>query len=126
MGNTCGCPYYKIDAPRLVSVVQNAIKGSELAVMNQKLAGFLLGEPLFSPENFSEIITCNDKMLSIFKVVEAQACSLQPVLVTCEITRPTLRKKLSQYAPAYLDDEQGGKKLSTRIKLSYYGLLQQI
>jgi DNA-binding NtrC family response regulator len=73
-----------LDTARLVSIVQNAVKSSELIVRNRKLTGYLLGEPLASPENFSEIITCNDRMMSVFKVIETLAGSRQPVLITGE------------------------------------------
>lgn len=73
-----------IDTTKLVSVVQNACKNSELVARNQQLTGFLLGKPLSSPQHFSEFITCSDKILSIFKVIETLACSRQPVLITGE------------------------------------------
>ncbi len=73
-----------LDTTRLVSIVQNAVKSSELIIRNKKLTRYLLGEPLATPENFSEIVTCNDQMLSIFKVVETLATSRQPVLITGE------------------------------------------
>lgn len=73
-----------LDTTRLVSVVQNAAKSSELDARNRKLTGYLLGEPLSDPENFSDIITCNERMLSIFKVIETLARSSQPVLITGE------------------------------------------
>jgi DNA-binding NtrC family response regulator len=73
-----------LDTTRLVSIVQNAVKSSELIVRNRKLTGYLLGEPLADPENFSEIITCNERMMSIFKVIETLAGSRQPVLITGE------------------------------------------
>ena len=73
-----------LDATRLVSIVQNAVKSSELVVRNRKLTGYLLGEPLSDSENFSDIITCSDRMMSIFKVVETLASSRQPVLITGE------------------------------------------
>jgi len=73
-----------LDTTRLVSIVQNAVKSSELIVRNRKLTGYLLGEPLASPANFSEIITCSDRMMSIFKVIETLASSNQPVLITGE------------------------------------------
>jgi len=73
-----------LDTTRLVSIVQNAVKSNELIIRNQKLTGYLLGEPLADPENFSEIITCNDRMMSIFKVIETLASSRQPVLITGE------------------------------------------
>lgn len=73
-----------LDTTRLVSVVQNAAKSSELDARNRKLTGYLLGEPLSDPEYFSDIITCNERMLSIFKVIETLARSSQPVLITGE------------------------------------------
>ena len=73
-----------LDTTRLVSIVQNAVTSSELVVRNRKLTGYLLGEPLSNPENFGQIITCNDRMLSIFKVIETLASSRQPVLITGE------------------------------------------
>jgi len=73
-----------LDTARLVSIVQNAAKSSELAVRNRKLTGYLLGEPLANPGNFSDIITNSDRMISIFKVIETLAGSRQPVLITGE------------------------------------------
>ncbi len=73
-----------IDTTRLVYIVQNAVKSNELIVRNRKLTGFLLGEPLSSPESFSEIVTCSERMLSIFKVIETLASSRQPVLINGE------------------------------------------
>jgi DNA-binding NtrC family response regulator len=73
-----------LDTTRLVSIVQNAVTSSELIVRNRKLTGYLLGEPLSNPDVFSEIITCNDRMLSTFKVIETLAGSRQPVLITGE------------------------------------------
>jgi DNA-binding NtrC family response regulator len=73
-----------LDTTRLVSIVQNAVNSNELIVRNRKLTGYLLGEPLSNPENFNEIITCSDRMLSIFKVIETLAGSRQPILITGE------------------------------------------
>ncbi|OGU15949.1 MAG: two-component system response regulator [Geobacteraceae bacterium GWC2_53_11] len=73
-----------LDTTRLVSIVQNAAKSSELDARNRKLTGYLLGEPLSNPENFSDIITCNERMMSVFKVIETLARSSQPVLITGE------------------------------------------
>lgn len=73
-----------LDTPRLVSIVQNAVKSSELVNRNRKLTGYLLGEPLLCPENFSNIVTCSERMTAIFKVVETLAGSRQPVLITGE------------------------------------------
>lgn len=73
-----------LDTTRLVSIVQNAVKSSELVVRNQKLTEYLLGEPLSEPEYFREIITSSERMMSIFKVIETLASSRQPVLITGE------------------------------------------
>jgi DNA-binding NtrC family response regulator len=73
-----------IDTTRLVSIVKNAVKSSELVVRNLMLTGYLLGEPLSDPENFSDIVTCSERMMSIFKVIETLANSRQPVLITGE------------------------------------------
>lgn len=73
-----------LDTSRLVSIVQNAIKSNELMVRNRKLAGYLMGEPLSIPENFSDIVACSERMTSIFKLIETLAGSCQPVLITGE------------------------------------------
>lgn len=73
-----------IDTTKLVSVVQNACKSSELIIRNRQLTEYLLGEPLSSPQHFSDFITCSERMQSIFKVIETLACSRQPVLITGE------------------------------------------
>ncbi|MEI6209529.1 MAG: sigma-54 dependent transcriptional regulator [Desulfuromonadales bacterium] len=73
-----------LDTARLVAIVQNAVNSNELIVRNRKLTGYLLGEPLSNPENFSEIISRSDRMLSIFKVIESVASSHQPILITGE------------------------------------------
>lgn len=73
-----------LDATRLVSLVQNALENSDLIARNRKLTEFLLGEPLSDPENFSDIITCSERMMAIFKVIETLARSRQPVLITGE------------------------------------------
>ncbi len=73
-----------LDTTRLVYIVQNAVKSSELVVRNRKLTRYLLGEPLSNLETFSDIISCSDRMMSIFMVIETLANSRQPVLITGE------------------------------------------
>jgi len=73
-----------LDTTKLVSVVQNACKSSELITQNRQLTGYLLGEPLSNPEFFSDFITCSERMQAIFKVIETLASSKQPVLITGE------------------------------------------
>ncbi len=73
-----------LDANRLVSIVQKAFTTEELASQNRKLTGYLQGQPLENPECFSSIITCNDRMQSLFKIIEAMRYSRQPILITGE------------------------------------------
>lgn len=73
-----------LDTSRLVSVVQKAFTAGELAQQNRKLSGYLQGEPLERPECFAGIVTCCERMQSIFKVIEAIRDSRQPVLITGE------------------------------------------
>lgn len=73
-----------LDASRLVSVVQKAFTAGELANQNRKLTGYLMGEPLANPDCFSEIITRNERMQGIFKIIEALSPSKQPMLITGE------------------------------------------
>jgi len=73
-----------LDTTKLVSVVQNACKNSELVTQNRQLTSYLLGEPLSNPEHFSDFVTCSERMQSIFKVIETLAGSKQSVLITGE------------------------------------------
>lgn len=73
-----------LDANRLVSIVQKAFTTEELASQNKKLSGYLQGQPLEDPECFSDIISCSDRMQSLFKIIEAMRHSRQPVLITGE------------------------------------------
>jgi len=73
-----------LDTSRLVSIVQNAVKSNELIIRNRRLTGYLLGEPLVNPDNFSDIVTCSERMMSVFKVIETLEGSRQPVLITGE------------------------------------------
>lgn len=73
-----------LDANRLISIVQKAFTTEELANQNKKLTGYLQGQPLESPECFSDIITCSDRMQALFKIIEAMQHSRQPVLITGE------------------------------------------
>lgn len=73
-----------LDANRLVSTIQKAFASEELAIQNRMLAGYLQGQPLGNPDFFAEIITCSDRMQSVFKIIEAMQHSRQPVLITGE------------------------------------------
>jgi DNA-binding NtrC family response regulator len=69
---------------RLVSGVRRAIDIWELQHENQVLKERMLTGRLENPGAFSEIITNNKSMASLFQYVEAVAPSPQPVLVTGE------------------------------------------
>lgn len=73
-----------LDANRLTSCLINALKISELTSRNRQLQEYLLGNPLESPDNFSKIITCSEKMHSLFKLTETVASSRYPVFITGE------------------------------------------
>jgi len=70
-----------LDSARLFATVSKAMHCSELALQNRQLKGFLLGDSLSRPELFSEIISADPKMFSIFKLVETFAPTLYPVLI---------------------------------------------
>lgn len=69
---------------RLVSAITKALEHHELFAQNKRLTGYLMGDPLLNPENFSSFITCNEQMQSIFKIIETLAPSRQPILITGE------------------------------------------
>jgi DNA-binding NtrC family response regulator len=69
---------------RLVAGVLRAIRMLELHRVNQSMSRRLLSDTLENPEAFSEIITCDKAMRSIFQYIEAVAKSSQPVLITGE------------------------------------------
>lgn len=73
-----------LDTPRLYATVSKAIHFSEMAAQNRHLKQFLLGEPLSRPEIFASIITTDDKMKSIFKLVETVAPTQNPILINGE------------------------------------------
>jgi two-component system, NtrC family, response regulator HydG len=73
-----------VETARLLSCVEKAIKVSELRHENSSLRDYLLNDTLEHPEAFSEIITTNKKMRSIFQYIEVISKSDQPVLITGE------------------------------------------
>ncbi len=72
------------DTSRLISTINKALEHFDLYDQNRRLTGYLLGEPLSNPEIFSSFITCNERMQSIFKIIETLAPSRQPILITGE------------------------------------------
>lgn len=73
-----------VEKSRLVSGVMRAIEIRELAVENQKLKERFLSGRLEHPEAFSDTITGNARMRSLFQYAEAIAKSSQPILITGE------------------------------------------
>lgn len=73
-----------VERNRLVSGVQRIIQVQELKRENLTLKNRILADRLEQPQAFSDIITGNDKMISIFKYMEAVAPSEDPVLITGE------------------------------------------
>jgi DNA-binding NtrC family response regulator len=73
-----------VEEGRLINSVKRAIEIGELRKENVKLKQRIFSPKLESPEAFSEIITANKKMHTIFQYTEAIAKSSEPVLVTGE------------------------------------------
>ena len=73
-----------IEENRLVSSVKNAIEIQELQRQNYLLKERILTNKLEHPEIFSEIVTQNEKMKSMFQYMEAISKTSEPVLITGE------------------------------------------
>ena len=73
-----------VDKVRLVTTVRRAIEVRELRDENTRLKDYLLSDKLDQPDAFSDIITQNPVMRSIFQYIEAIAENALPVLITGE------------------------------------------
>jgi len=73
-----------VDANRLLSSVKNALNYDHLLQEVSQLKDYLINNRLVHAEAFSDIITNNGKMRSIFQYAEVIARSPQPVLITGE------------------------------------------
>jgi DNA-binding NtrC family response regulator len=73
-----------VDQTRFITTIKRALEFWELRRENVLLTENFLDKTLKHPETFSEIITNNEKMCSIFKYVESIAVNSQPVLITGE------------------------------------------
>jgi DNA-binding NtrC family response regulator len=69
---------------RILDSVRRAIRMQELQQENKEMRRRFLNDRLECPQVFSEIITDNKAMRSIFQYVEAVAKSTQPILITGE------------------------------------------
>jgi DNA-binding NtrC family response regulator len=73
-----------VDEERLVQGVLRAIRMIDLQQENREMRSRVLNDRLEHPEAFSDIITVDKAMFSIFKYIEAVAKSSQPILITGE------------------------------------------
>jgi DNA-binding NtrC family response regulator len=73
-----------VEKSRLVSGVNRAIEIGELTSENRRLKERFLAGGLEHPEAFSEIVTMDPHMRTLFQYAEAIARSSQPVLITGE------------------------------------------
>ncbi len=69
---------------RLIASILNAVKRCELEQENRYIKGLFLPGSLKTPEAFSEMITQNSFMMSVFGYIEAVSGTSQPVLITGE------------------------------------------
>lgn len=68
----------------LIASVKRALNVWELQNENRSLKKYVLSGELDQPAAFSEIVTKNKTMISIFKYIESVALTSQPVLITGE------------------------------------------
>jgi DNA-binding NtrC family response regulator len=73
-----------VEEERLVQGVQRAIRMVELQRENREIKSRFLSNRLDHPEAFSDIVTGDPSMRSIFRYIEAVSKSSQPVLITGE------------------------------------------
>ncbi|MFA7060599.1 MAG: sigma-54 dependent transcriptional regulator [Pedobacter sp.] len=73
-----------VDVDRVLLSINKAFQFSELASENRRLKDYLMGENLSRPDVFENILTCNQHMMAIFKIIETMAGSMNPVLITGE------------------------------------------
>lgn len=73
-----------VEHERLITAVNHAISFQELKRENRSLRRHMLHNDLEYPEAFEQIITRNQKMVSIFHYVESIAATAQPVLIRGE------------------------------------------
>ncbi len=73
-----------VDSARLASTVRRGIEISDLRRQNRQLKDRLLSDTLEHPEAFSDIITQDRTMYSIFQYVETIARTALPVMITGE------------------------------------------
>jgi DNA-binding NtrC family response regulator len=73
-----------VEKSRLISGVKRAIELRELRRENKLLRAHVLSDQLEHPDAFSEMVTKNPVMRSIFQYIESISVSPQPILITGE------------------------------------------
>jgi len=73
-----------VEKNRFLSSIRRVLEIRQLKHEVSLLKKHLLSDTLANPEAFAHIVTCNSKMLTIFKYIEAIANSPQPVVITGE------------------------------------------
>jgi DNA-binding NtrC family response regulator len=73
-----------LDSSRLLSSINSALRITELSAQNRQLQDYLMGGPVVCPGTFCDILSQNDKMQAIFKIIETFAPSRYPVIITGE------------------------------------------
>lgn len=73
-----------VDPDRFLSSVRRALEFRQLRREISSLRESILDRTLRSPQAFSEIVSASDAMAAVFRLVDAIAPSLEPVLVTGE------------------------------------------
>lgn len=73
-----------VDGDRLLAAVRRGLELRALRLEVFNLRESLFGQSLHNPEAFSEIVTQEPAMLTVFRYIEAVARSPQPVLITGE------------------------------------------
>jgi DNA-binding NtrC family response regulator len=71
-----------IEVGRLLASVWNGLSIVELKSEMETFRARVLGGRLYQPEIFEEIVTCDERMVSIFRYIEAIGKSRHPVLIT--------------------------------------------
>ena len=73
-----------VDSTRLAATVRRGVEISDLRRQNRQLKDRLLSDTLEHPEAFSDIVTQDRTMYSIFQYIETIALTPMPVLITGE------------------------------------------
>jgi DNA-binding NtrC family response regulator len=71
-----------VERSRLTSAVRGVIELRELKRQYHRLKEHLLRDDLENPAAFSRIVTHSQKMMAIFRYLEAVSCSSEPILIS--------------------------------------------